>query len=235
MTSRYAWYRRDSLVVEMPGGESQTQAIGRTTYLRVSVTPKEGDSEVAVAVDSIRPDADATIPPVLLDSAVATTWTGRLGPNGRLTDIHASSSSLVADQLGSQLPLLFPALPAGGPRPGASWSDSTTGPYRSNAVTATEQAQVACRALGYEAFQAAQALRVECSRTSSFSGAGAQFGQDMTLQGSGTASLLYHLGTGGRVVGLAGQESNDLTITVVTVGQAVPARQEARFTLTPLF
>lgn len=234
-TSYYAYYRRDSLVVEMPGGEGQTQTVGRTTFLKVTVTPGDTGSSVEVAVDSIRPDDDAVIPGALLDSTVGAKWTGRLGPNGRLTDVEGTASSLFADQLRGQLPLLFPMVPDGGPKPGSSWSDSITGPIRTtSAVSATEHAALSCKAAKYEAFRSAQALRVDCSRQSSFSGQGQQFGQDMTLSGTGRASLLYHLNNGGQIVGLEGQETNDLTITVLTVGQAVPARQEARFTLTPL-
>ena len=221
-------------MVEMPGGEGQTQTVGRTTFLKVTVTPGDAGSGVEIAVDSIRPDDDAVFPRALLDSTVGVRWTGRLAPNGRITDIQASGSSLFADQLRGQLPLLFPTVPDGGPKPGTSWSDSSSGPIRTSSVAATERAALNCRAGNYETFRAAQALRVECSRQSSFAGQGQQFGQDMTLSGTGRASLLYHLNNGGQIVGLEGQETNDLTITVLTVGQAVPARQEARFTLTPL-
>jgi hypothetical protein len=234
-TSHYAYYRRDSLIVEMPGGEGQTQTVGRTTFLKVTVTPSDAGSTVEVAVDSIHPDDDAVIPRALLDSTVGAKWTARLAPNGRLTDIQGTGSSLFGDQLRGQLPLLFPTVPDGGAKPGASWSDSSSGPIRTtSAVAATEQAALSCKAANYETFGSAQALRVDCSRQSSFSGQGQQFGQDMTLSGTGRASLLYHLNNGGQIVGLEGHETNDLTITVLTVGQAVPARQEARFTLTPL-
>ena len=230
-TARYTLYRRDSVAVQMPTGEAQVQTLGRTIYLTFIATPTGNDYQITFTADSIRLDQDAVFPQAMIDSAVGTQWTGRLDASGRLGELESSKPSLVGEQLRSHIRALFPSLPAAGATEGQSWTDSTTSTVKATTFDATEEAISLYRATGHEEVGGHPALRIEATRASKLSGGGNQFGQTLSLTGSGTTALVYDLGLNGVLLAVSGTEISELTITVEAVGQTVPAHQEARFTL----
>ena len=224
---QYAVYRRDSIAVQMPSGEFQVQNLGRTAFLTITLVPAGADARAVVTLDSIRPDPDLYIPATALDSAAGTQWTGRLLSSGRWADLMATQRSRLGDQVGSELQTLFPILPPGGVRLGAQWSDSSTRRLKIGTIEATEAGETRYGAVGSESYDGASSLRIEGARTATLTGAGDASGP--ALAGTATDSMTYHVGVDGRVLGGSGTETADLTLTVMSVGQAVPARQISHF------
>jgi hypothetical protein len=234
-TARYALYRRDSVTVKMPSGESQVQNFGKTAYVTITLAPATPpDAQISIRLDSLRPDPDWVVPTAALDSAVGTVWTGRRLPNGRLVDLSPDRNSFVASQLRSQLNLLYPVLPPTGGRANAEWTDSSTNPITANAFEVKETATTRSHAEPVAGRAAGAALRITSLRNATFEGSGNQFGQELQLTGTSSDSLRYLLAPEGRVLSLDGTESTDMTITVPSVGQTVPAEQHAHFTAQPI-
>ncbi|MEP6571240.1 MAG: hypothetical protein ABJD11_01045 [Gemmatimonadota bacterium] len=234
-SARFALYRRDSVTVKMPSGESQTQNFGRTAFVTIHLTPgTPPDAQVSITLDSLRPDPDWTLPQAGLDSATGTVWTGHRLANGRLVDLTADRPSFVASQLRSQLDLLYPVLPAGGARSNAEWTDSSTSPITANAFEVNEVASSRYRADPAADRSTGAALQITSERSATFQGSGNQFGQELQLAGTSTDSLRYQLSTTGQVLGMDGTESTTMTITVPSVGQTVPAEQYAHFKAEPI-
>ncbi len=232
-TTHYALYRRDSVAVQMPTGEAQVQTVGRTTYLSLTSTGQGPEYGLTITVDSIRLDDDAVFPQMMIDSALGARWLGRLLSNGRLAGLSTGNTSAVAQQLQSQFRLLFPVLPAAGARDADAWIDTSSTTIRAYTFDATEDAVTHYRASRQDA-SGRSALRIESSRDGRIAGSGSQFGQAMTLAGTVAGSITYLVGLDGLLLGVEGTETVDMTITVESVGQAVPAAQLARFTLRPL-
>jgi hypothetical protein len=191
------------------------------------LVPNGSEARLAVTLDSIRPDPDVYIPPASLDSARQTQWTGRFLQDGRLLDLVATQQSWLGEQVGSQLSLLFPILPAEGVRVGATWSDSSTRRIKVGAIETAETGRTQYTAAAAVSYAGVSAIRIESTLSATLWGAGNELGQE--LSGTATDSMVYHMGVDGRMLGGSGTESADMTITVTAVGQMVPAHQFSRF------
>ena len=232
----YAFERRDSLVLELPGG-AQVQTFDRTAYLHVTLAESapHGPLRATFVVDSIRAvGGTATVPLDSLRAAQGTRWTGTLTPDGQLTDITGSDTSSIGEQLRSSLRLLFPRLPPGGAKVGATWTDTITTRTRVNAFAGSEDATLTYHATEIDTQGPVRTLRIESSGTFAQNGAGSPFGQPMEMKSTGTRHAVHHLTLDGLVAAAEGGDEGEMTISVPAVGQSVPAHQFSSFTLTAL-
>jgi hypothetical protein len=229
---RYALLRRDSVVALMPSGESQMTVLGRTAYVTITWIAADSGTRLTAQVDSVRADSVQGLPSAALDSARGVRWTALRLPNGRAQNFTSGSRSLVGDQVRDQLALLFPPLPLTGAVPDASWTDSTVGPVRVSAFEAIEQARIIGRA---EALSSPPgALFIEVVRTRTSAGQGTQFGQPITVSGSGVDTLSYELGPDARVLRAEGRRVTDVTVVLPSIGQQVTARETSLLVMTLL-
>jgi hypothetical protein len=222
---RYALQRRDSVVALMPSGESQTTVLGRTAYVTITWIASDSGTRLTAQVDSVRADSMQGLPSAALDSARGARWTALRLPNGRVQNFTGGSGSLVGDQVRDQLALLFPPLPITGAVANASWTDSTSGPARVSAFDAVERALITAHALSERS--EAGALQIEVTRNRTASGQGRQFGQAITVSGSGVDSLTYELGADARVMHVEGRRLTEVTVVLPAIGQQVTARESS--------
>lgn len=221
--ARYALTRHDSVAATMPSGESQVQVFGSTAYVTLTWLASDTGAKITAAVDSVVPDSGLSFVPAVLDSARSARWTGLRRPSGRLTDLTGGPSSLISDQVREQIQLIFPLLPADGARPGASWTDSTSGPVRVSAFEALETVQVDSRA--EPSLTSSGALPIVVIRTRTAAGQGSQFGQPINIRATGSDTLSYHVAADGRVLSVEGVRMTAMVVDLPSIGQSVPARE----------
>jgi hypothetical protein len=229
----YALVRHDSLTLQLPGGANQLQLIDRTAYLRLTLAPDTNGYQVAIVLDSLQAAVGGV--PAVLDSilpARGTRWTGFLTPAGELSALKADRSSTLGDQIGSNLRLLFPALPPGGVKSGMEWTDTTEVPIRADAFDAVERSLTRYRASDSDDPRARKAVRLESSGRYQRSGKGTQYDQQLEMTASGSRSAVYLMNEDGTLVSARGNDSGDMTITVPAVGQTVPVKQTGTYTIT---
>jgi hypothetical protein len=227
---RYALTRRDSLVAQMPSGESQVQVTGQTAYVTISLQPTGAGAQFSAVLDSVRPDPDITIPSTQLDSAEKARWTSTLQPSGWLDSLKASKRSFLADEVRDQINLLFPIVPAEGVRGGATWEGSGSVPARLSVVDLTESVVASGSAGQMTSADGVRFVPVTVVRSTSGQGSSLQSAQPLDLSATGRDSLDYRLSSDGRVLAAEGVSSRTMTLTVRDVGQTVPATQESRVT-----
>jgi len=230
--TRFVFDRQDSVAMRMPNGEDQVQQLGRTVYLTVTAVPSGSEFAIDIAADSVHLDAPASFPRALVDSAKGTHWTGRLTSSGRLIGLTVSRPSLIAQQLASQLRWLFPILPPDGARPDSTWSDSTNQRIKMNNIDVTEAAMTHYRARAPAPGDTAGSLIIEGTRNGVIDSGGPQFGQ--SIQGTTTTSASWRMSAAGALLGAEGTELTDMTLTIQSVGQTVPAMWQTRVTITPI-
>lgn len=242
----YAYQRRDSLTLELPGGATQVQQFNRTAYLTVTIAEGSGAGrggggaaaggeaggvyQATIRLDSLRQDPGGTVPPDSLLRAEGTTWTGSLTPRGHLGALQADRPGAVADQMEASLAALFPALPAQGLQPGATWTDTTERKLKADAFDATERAVTTYRAVKADG----GVITIEGATTFQRSGTGGQAAQPMEMVAQGVRRGVYRFASDGAVVSGEGADSAEMTITIPAVGQTVPVSRRATWKFTSL-
>jgi hypothetical protein len=219
----YAIERRDSLTLELQGG-NQVQQYARTAYLTVSIAEGAGGNyAITIRLDSLRQEEGGTVSADSLLRAEGTTWTGTLSPQGRLGDLKADRASGVADQVGASLGVLFPVLPAGGLQGATAWSDTAERAIKTDAFDAKERAVTSYRLVKQEG----RVYIVDAATGFQRTGTGGQAAQPMEMTSQGTRRTTYQFGADGLVASAQGADSAEMTISVPAVGQTVPVHQRA--------
>jgi hypothetical protein len=228
-TTTFAFQRRDSLTLQLPGGASQVQEFRRTAYLGVTVRGTTPPYEVAIRLDSLRQEG-GSVPVDSLYRAEGTQWAGALSASGELTDLRADRASTIGDQIGATLHVLFPALPLAGLEPGSQWTDTTRRALKADAFDATETAVTSYRATGADG----RAITIESKTTFERTGTGGAAAQPMEMTAGGARRGVYRFGRNGGVLTAEGSDSAEITISVPAVGQTVPVSQRATWSIESL-
>jgi hypothetical protein len=233
----YRLEHRDSLVLQYPGGASQTQARDRVAFLHLTLAeaPERGTYSVAVTLDSLVALESGT--PVPADSVAAargTVWSGTLSSVGTLSPLKADRSGTLTDELANHLRLLFPALPQGGVREGMQWTDSTQYPLVSDAFTGTERSITVYRAADREKTEGRDAIPLETSSKYNRAGKRVQAEQELEMTASGTRTGVHRLGVDGVLVSARGTDTGEMMISVPALGQTVPITRSSTYAVTSL-
>jgi hypothetical protein len=233
----YRLEHRDSLVMQYPGGASQTQARDRVAFLHLTLAeaPAKGTYSVAITLDSLVALESGT--PVTADSVAAargTVWSGTLSSVGTLSPLKADRSGTLTDELAGHLRLLFPALPQGGVREGMQWTDSTQYPLVSDAFTGTETSVTVYRATNTEETEGREAIPLETSSKYSRTGKRVQAEQELEMTASGTRTGVHRLGVDGVLVSAQGTDTGEMMISVPALGQTVPITRSSTYSVTSL-
>jgi hypothetical protein len=233
----YRLEHRDSLVLQYPGGASQTQARDRIAFLHLTLAgaPEQGTYAVTIRLDSLQALESGT--PAPADSVTAargTVWSGTLSSVGTLSPLKADRSGTLTDELAGHLRLLFPALPQGGVREGMQWTDSTQYPLVSDAFSGTESSITAYRAADKQEADGRDMIPLETSSKYSRSGKRVQGEQELEMTASGTRTGVHRLGVNGVLVSAQGTDTGEMMISVPALGQTVPITRSSTYAVTSL-
>jgi hypothetical protein len=232
----YRLEHRDSLVLQYPGGASQTQARDRVAFLHLTLAEaQQGMYSVAITLDSlVALESGAPVPADSVAAARGTVWRGTLSSVGTLSPLKADHSGTLTDELAGHLRLLFPALPQGGVREGMQWTDSTQYPLVSDAFTGTERSVTVYRATDKEATEGRDAIPLETSSKYNRAGKRVQADQELEMTASGTRTGVHRLGLDGVLVSAQGTDTGEMMISVPALGQTVPITRSSTYAVTSL-
>ena len=226
----YVLRRDDTVNVQLPNGLPQTQTLSRTAYLTVA-TAAGTPMNLSITLDSLMAEGPGAAM-LAVDSARGTRWTGTLSADGHFSELTSDRTTPVGEQLRGMLPELFPVLPAGGARDGATWTDTAKSSIRAMAFDVKEDSRISSRA-ATDTIRAGgrNGVRIESDVTFTRSGGGSQFGQAVEVQATGRRHVTSRLRPDGVVAETSGTESSDMTLTIPAVGQSLPVKQTATFSL----
>ena len=221
--ARYAIDRADTITFQYPAG-LQTQVVDRSMWVRLIIGPGATTAPVNITLDSIRM---GNVPRDSLLSADGLRWTGTLEDGVRLGTLTPSSHHALAERLiGSSFADLVAALPPGGARTGAGWTDTTKTVEQVAGSDVPVTVIRVARAVG--ASGAPPALRLESSSAVSGSGKSERFGEEIGLTLAGTRTRSHTLSAGGQVLTAEGRDSLAISFDLPSVGQTVPATQRGQ-------
>jgi hypothetical protein len=233
--ARYRLERFDTVLVQLPDSSTQSQIFARTAWLTVQTAEAGEGFDATIVLDSLEVSGVlAQNAAAALDSARGTRWTAHVGGNGRLSRLAADRSSVVGDQAGALLQLLFPILPGEGIRAGAAWTDTSDAATKVDMFDVREQAVTQYLAMSPSVRGGGTALPIQADASFSQEGTSSQRGQNLSIESNGTRRFIYYLGLDGVPAGLEGSEKSDVTIMVPAVGQSMQATRSAAVRITPL-
>jgi hypothetical protein len=233
----YRLEHRDSLVLQYPGGESQTQLRTRVAFVHLTLAddPAQGAYRISITLDSLEAlESGTPVPPDTLAAARGTIWSGTLSNVGTLSELKADRSGTLTDELAGHLRLLFPALPQGGVREGMQWTDSTQYPLVSDAFTGSETSVTSYRASDKVDVEGGDAIPLETSGKYNRSGKRVQGEQELEMTASGTRTGVHRLGLDGVLVSAQGNDTGEMTISVPALGQSVPITRSSTYAVSAL-
>lgn len=223
---------------------SHTEAMGQvtdveaTTTMLVStaVTPSGANLEAAITIDSVTVQSTGPVQGQM-DPTVARGRTFRVSftPQGRVLGVTVpDSTSPALRQVGSQLRDFLPMLPPSPITAGQTWTDTVVENENLGEIQISSRSVRQNRVVGWEARDGGRALRIVTTGAYTLSGTGNAQGQELRLDGQGTATLERFISSGGIFLAQTASDSGSVTVTVTAIGMEIPVRRSSRSTTTRL-
>jgi hypothetical protein len=215
------------------GKGRQSVSFSTSSFLTVTFTDTTGGKSLRIVVDSMRGDSATPIPAAVFDSARGSEFHAFLSAAGKLSDIEEVSISAAAARVQGFLADFYPWVKAGA-KPGEEWADTSTRATTDGTDTVVVRRVTSYHVVGKETRAARKALRVASQFSSTIHGMQAtETGQPARIDGSGTGTGTYFMGTDGTYLGgdwhlrsvltLAGSFSSDpLPITITQTTKVTP-------------
>jgi hypothetical protein len=208
----------------------QTRDMDGSTTMLVSSTLSAGASAGELAavftVDSV--SSNSTIPgaSAVLAQIRGKTFRAVYSPLGRSTSFAAPDSGDAAAGGGNVFREFLPGLPSGAATAGTSWTDTMTmSQPAAPGLTIRSQSIRQHRIVGWELHEGVRALHLASTSAYTLSGGGEQQGQQMTVSGSGVATIEQFVSAAGVYLGGTGADSSNMTVSVTSMGMDIPVRQ----------
>jgi hypothetical protein len=219
-------YRIDqSLSQEMDataaGGAKQKIAFSTSSFVTVTLADSAGGKAIKVVVDSVKGDSATPIPPPILDSARGAEFRGFVDKSGKPLGLKPASNLPAATQIQALLSDFFPWTKPG-LKVGDSWSDSTAKTSGTGADSVTVKRVSAYKAAATENRESRKAVRVTENFTSSVNGTQPTPNGPARIEGTGTGSGAYYVGTDGRYLGGSWQQQSALKVSGTFAPQPLP-------------
>jgi len=222
VATRYQVTRIDSLTLGTGAG-ARPQVSDKIAF----VTARSHPPTLTITLDSIVANAEGRPMEAAMDSVRGLRWEAPAGRQGLSAPLRPSIPTVLAEQLGAALGLLFAQLPTGGAEVGKGWSDSERVNLRLDAFRATEDARREVNVTAASTAGSPLELMVQADLTRS--GVALVGGQELRMQGAGRREAHYHLAAGGWPARLVSRDS--LALSVTMPGNTVPVQWITRIVI----
>ncbi len=213
--SRVRLERADSIILTLPGGESQVQLLTRRASFTLTVGPR---AAVTVRLDSL---AMSPAPGSASLPLIGTVWTGRMLGTGVEWQTTAGAGPVVED-LSADVQGLFPRLRPGGVVAGLHWADTAMTKGRVDIFETSQRLTTQWTAGSDTTIAGAELLPLLATGLLEQSGRGSAAGVAMTMTGQGIRSHTYYLSENGQIRMVDRRDSVAVLISIPSSRQIVP-------------
>lgn len=209
------------------GQGQQTQEYSNVSFISLTAKDSSGGQAVTVVFDSLVLGDGAPLTPEQVKSVAGSTWHGFRGPNGRVADLTLVGENPVAQSVQGLLTQLFPPLRKGVPI-GQSWTDTTDAEGLMGVAART----VTNLVTSSDTYQGAKVTRLAGASASSISGTVASQQGQIGIEGTGTGTIAWLIGTDGILLNSTGANSQKMTVSVAVAPEPIPVAIEIQSTTT---
>lgn len=231
-------YRIDQLLQQeidatSTGGPKQSMSANLAAFVTITLADTAGGRTMHVVLDSMVTDSGSPIPPAVLDSAKGTSFHGVVSPTGRISNFKAKKPGLAAAQLQGVLAEFYPLTRAGA-KVGDGWTDTTEttndvtgGSVRTRRVTNYTAAATEMR-------DGTKSLKIDAAFSASLNGTQKTPGGPAKIEGTGSGSGSYYVGTDGRYLGGMTAQTSSLSVSGAFAPAPIPISIKQTTTITPI-
>jgi hypothetical protein len=202
------------------GGAKQRIAFSTSSFVTVTLADSAGGKAMRVVVDSMRGDSATPIPGPVLDSARGAEFRGFVDKSGKPTGLEpvgGGAATQIQGLLSDFFPWTRPSL-----KIGESWSDTTAKTNGTGSDSVTVRRVSAYKAAANETRDSRKAVRVTEDFTSSVAGTQPTPNGPARIEGTGSGSGAYYVGSDGRYLGGSWQQQSSLKVSGSFAKQPLP-------------
>ena len=216
-------------VVEQRRVDGRMQESGSVLLYHLTAEISDADSTLMASfvIDTVLDATAQNILPKEIGSATGARFHAPLSRTGALGSLAGGdATSILSGQLERQIEDFFPRVPADGLRASANWVDTTETTRDQSGAEIAVRAVTQYRSADWQPdAEGRQVLTVLWDRTYELHGAGDQFGQAFTIEGTGTARGTALLSGGGIFLGSSREDELRGQILLVSIGDTTQIRQ----------
>jgi hypothetical protein len=184
-------------------------------------------------LDSMKVDSTSPIPQSVADSAKGSRWHAVVSPQGKISGLTAGTKTTAGGQFESVLSGFFPRVKTGA-KPGDAWTDTLDYASDQGPATFTMRTVTNYTAPGTEARGGVKALKVQAAYSAARTGTVHNPQGEMNIEGNGTGTGTYYVGTDGRFLGGESKDSTNLSVVAPFAPAPIPITSTTRMTITRL-
>jgi hypothetical protein len=203
------------------GGAKQKIAFRTSSFVTVTLADSAGGKLIRVVVDSLRGDSASPIPAAVLDSARGAEFRGFLAKSGRPSALKPTGASTAGIQVQGLLSDFFPWTRPG-LKVGDRWADTSASTNGVGTDSVTVRRVSSYQATSNETRNARKAVLISQAFTSSVNGTQPTPQGPAKIEGTGTGTGSYYVGTDGGYLGGTWQQQSSLKISGSFAPQPLP-------------
>lgn len=233
-TLKYRIEAKNQTTVDLSafGQAPQEQSLGLTAWVVVTLSDTTGGRVMHVVVDSAKYEGTLPLGPESVDSAKGGVIHGFVDASGRVKNMEATpKTNLFMAQIQGVMGNLFPRV-KGGAKAGDTWTDTTE--VTNNAGGANTKTKLISNytAGAQETVSGRPAMRLKTTYTSSTTGTLDNQMGTMEIEGTGTGTGAYLVGSDGAYLGSTSTTNLDQKLKTAMAPAPIPVKTVQTLTVT---
>ena len=211
------------------GQGPQTQELVNSGFVTLLERDSSGTRVVRVTLDSLQAGPGSQITPEQLKAITGATWTGVRGPSGRVDSLKLVEANDIAASVEGLLRSLFPPMRRGATA-GQSWTDTTDADGLLGVPTRT----VTNLAAAADTWEGAKVVKLTGASATAISGTIQSPQGQVAIEGTGTGSVTWVIGSDGLLLNGSGTNSQKMTVSIAVAPAPIPVTVDITSTTTLL-
>jgi hypothetical protein len=218
LVSKYRLELKTTVVQDLSalGSGEQKQEFANTAFVTVTTADSAGGQTVTMVLDSLLPGEGSPIPADAAKSAGGQKWHGFRQPSGKLGGLELEGESPIAGAIEPALLDLLPPMKAG-TREGQTWTDTTDSNNNGIAVRMVTNFQTST-----DSYNGAKVIKLAGAFSSAMSGEQQSAQGPLTLEGNGTGTTTWLVGTDGMSLSAIRSVKQNISLSMAQLPQPIP-------------